>query len=160
MYPLETNAAVRSRLTHSLEVQQIGRYLARNIIDHLRQRQQLAKFGLEGIETAFTNLVEMSCLLHDVGNPPFGHFGEAALSRWMQSNGQACHQKAMSRQGENVGGSALFYNTLLPDLSLFEGNAQGLRIIHSLHGLNLTWSQLASVIKYTRASYQEKKARF
>ncbi len=157
VYPLETNAAVRSRLTHSLEVQQTGRYLAKTILDQLKQHGELAKLGLEGIETAFTNLVEMSCLLHDVGNPPFGHFGEAAFSRWVQDHGEACHHKAMARQSAvngQTGHSELFYQVLLPDLSVFEGNAQGLRIIHSLQTLNLTWSQLAATIKYTRAPYQ------
>ena len=32
---------------------------------------------------AFINLVEMSRLLHDVGNPPFGHFGEQVMSQWL-----------------------------------------------------------------------------
>ena len=153
VYPLETNASVRSRLTHSLEVQQTGRYLAKTILDQLKHTDAYVKMGLEGIDTAFTNLVEMSCLLHDVGNPPFGHFGEAAFSRWIQNHGDACHDKAMARQGKN-GHSPLFHNVLLPDLSVFEGNAQGLRIIHTLQTLNLTWSQLAATIKYTRAPYQ------
>lgn len=163
VYPLETNAAVRSRLTHSLEVQQTGRYLAKAILDQLKQNDELDKLGLEGIETAFTNLVEMSCLLHDVGNPPFGHFGEAAFSRWMLEHGELCHQKAMQRQAAlngQTGHSELFYNVLLPDLSVFEGNAQGIRIIHTLQALNLTWSQLAATIKYTRAPFQNKEPGF
>ncbi|WP_419834433.1 dGTPase [Endozoicomonas atrinae] len=163
VYPLETNAAVRSRLTHSLEVQQTGRYLAKTILDQLKHNGELEKFGLECIETAFTNLVEMSCLLHDVGNPPFGHFGEAAFSCWIQDHGKACHHKAMARQSAangQTGHSELFYNVLLPDLSVFEGNAQGLRIIHSLQALNLTWSQLAATIKYTRSPYQNKQSGF
>ena len=157
VYPLETNASVRSRLTHSLEVQQTGRYLAKTILDQLKHTDAYVKMGLAGIDTAFTNLVEMSCLLHDVGNPPFGHFGEAAFSRWIQHNGLACHEKAVARQTVNnlqTGHSSLFYDVLFPDLSVFEGNAQGLRIIHSLQTLNLTWSQLAATIKYTRAPCQ------
>lgn len=153
VYPLETNAAVRSRLTHSLEVQQTGRYLAKTILSRLEQSGQLKAMGLEGIETAFTNLVEMSCLLHDVGNPPFGHFGEAAFSRWMQKHASHCHQTALNNQ---PGSTELFREVLLPDLCVFEGNAQGFRIIHSLQNLNLTWSQLASTLKYTRAPFQPK----
>ncbi|WP_252346003.1 HD domain-containing protein, partial [Shewanella indica] len=34
------------------------------------------------LERQLETLVEMSCLMHDVGNPPFGHFGEAAISHW------------------------------------------------------------------------------
>ncbi len=151
VYPLETNAAVRSRLTHSLEVQQTGRFLANTILEKLEQSGQLQALGLAGIETAFTNLVEMSCLMHDVGNPPFGHFGEAAISRWMTQHAQACYQKASIQPPSN-----LFTHTLLPDLCVFEGNAQGLRIIDTLQTLNLTWSQIGALIKYTRPPYQSK----
>ena len=87
VYPLEINASVRSRLTHSLEVQQTGRYLAKMILQKLSKQAQWQSYELEGIETAFTNLVEMACLLHDVGNPPFGHFGEEVMSAWIRSEG-------------------------------------------------------------------------
>ncbi|WP_299732764.1 dGTPase [uncultured Endozoicomonas sp.] len=170
VYPLETNASVRSRLTHSLEVQQTARYLSKTILDQLKHSGKLVNYGLAGIETAFTNLVEMSCLLHDVGNPPFGHFGEVAFSRWVQEHGQDCHRKAIARQTmiqqgkpdshDQNGHSDLFTHVLFPDLCVFEGNAQGLRIIHSLQSLNLTWSQLAATIKYTRAPYQDAQTGF
>lgn len=151
VYPLETNAAVRSRLTHSLEVQQTGRYLAKTILQRLKEKDLLKPLNLEGLETAFTNLVEMSCLMHDVGNPPFGHFGEAAISRWMSRFAEDCHSLAVSLQ---TGHTKLFTEKLLPDLSEFEGNAQGLRIIQTLQELNLTWSQIAALIKYTRPPYK------
>ena len=153
VYPLETNAAVRSRLTHSLEVQQTGRFLAKTILGRLQDTGQLSTLNLAGIETAFTNLVEMACLLHDVGNPPFGHFGEAAISHWMQNNAEPCHNKSLAGI---AGHSDLFVQTLLPDLLVFEGNAQGLRIIETLQGLNLTWSQIGALLKYTRAPSQAK----
>ncbi|UYM15330.1 dGTPase [Endozoicomonas euniceicola] len=151
VYPLESNAAVRSRLTHSLEVQQTGRFLALTILDRWKQSGVLKTLGLEGQELAFTNLVEMACLLHDVGNPPFGHFGEAAISRWMEDHAEQCHDQSMQRTS---GKDTLFQTTLLPDLCVFEGNAQGLRIIHHLQNLNLTYSQMAALIKYTRPPYE------
>ena len=80
VFPLERNAAVRSRLTHSLEVQQTGRYIAKEIIETLKAKGGLEKYGLDDFAGAFESLVEMSCLLHDVGNPPFGHFGESAIN--------------------------------------------------------------------------------
>lgn len=160
VYPLESNAAVRSRLTHSLEVQQTGRFIARTILKSLARRQELESIGLEELEVAFTNLVEMSCLIHDVGNPPFGHFGEAAMSGWMAKHGHACFQKACLQPASEHHSLAqdqtplLYHERLLPDLCCFEGNAQGLRILHTLQGLNLTYSQLAALIKYTRAAWQ------
>lgn len=78
----------RTRLTHSLEVAQIGRSIA-NVLN-----QNILK------ENAIdTDLIEGICLTHDIGNPPFGHAGEAALNGLMQ----------------NAGG--------------FEGNAQTLKIV-------------------------------
>ena len=151
VYPLETNAAVRSRLTHSLEVQQTGRFIARSILKAFAEKKQLEALGLAGIETAFTNLVEMSCLMHDVGNPPFGHFGEAAINDWMEKHARTCFVKA---QGIDFNAPDLFENQLLPDLLHFEGNAQGLRIIHSLQKLNLTTTQVAALVKYTRPAWQ------
>ena len=148
VYPLETNAAVRSRLTHSLEVQQTGRFLAQTIINKFNNSNQLSAVGLAGKETVFTNIVEMSCLIHDVGNPPFGHFGETAISGWIRSNAPGSHQSAAGTP------SKLFTETLLPDLAVFEGNAQGLRIISQLQNLNLTYSQMAALMKYTRPPFE------
>ena len=150
VYPLETNAAVRSRLTHSLEVQQTGRFISRSILSEFRDRGQLKSLGLEGIETAFTNLVEMACLMHDVGNPPFGHFGEAAINDWMEKHAHTCFEHATGTQAA----TSLYEEKLLPDLLHFEGNAQGLRIIHSLQKLNLTCSQIAALVKYTRPAWK------
>ncbi len=149
VYPLETNAAVRSRLTHSLEVQQTGRFIARTILAGLEARGELAEVGLAGSETAFVNLVEMACLTHDVGNPPFGHFGEEAFTAWLAEHAAACYRQAC---GEDP--SPLWREVLLPDLINFEGNAQGLRVLHSLQELNLTYSQLAALLKYTRGAWE------
>ncbi len=151
VYPLETNAAVRSRLTHSLEVQQTGRFISKSILKVLREHKDAENFHLQEIETAFTNLVEMACLLHDVGNPPFGHFGEAAINDWMAKYARPCFNAANGEQPVSV----LFEEKLLPDLLHFEGNAQGLRIIHSLQRLNLTYSQVAAMVKYTRPAWQK-----
>jgi dGTPase len=96
----------RTRLTHTLEVAQIGRTLAR---------------GLGANE----DLVEAVCLAHDIGHPPFGHSGEATLSRLMASRGG------------------------------FDHNRQSLRIVTELEkrysefpGLNLTWEVLEGIVKH------------
>ena len=151
VYPLEPNAAVRSRLTHSLEVQQTGRLIARKILNALDRENKLEIVGLSGLENIFVSFVEMACIIHDVGNPPFGHFGEAVLSNWLKKNIDSCFNKSLG--GANP--SLFFQKTLVPDLSHFEGNAQGLRILHTLQGLNLTYTQLASTIKYTRAAFEK-----
>lgn len=62
VFPLESNAAVRSRLTHSLEVSVIGRQIAQMIA------KALFKNGFIEETEPFVNIVESACLLHDIGN--------------------------------------------------------------------------------------------
>ncbi|HEX8735892.1 MAG TPA: dNTP triphosphohydrolase [Pyrinomonadaceae bacterium] len=99
----------RNRLTHSLTVAQVAREIAANL------------------ELKYPVVAEVASLAHDLGNPPFGHYGEKIL-----------------------GG-------LAKDIGGFEGNAQTLRILTCLEkkhyeygGLNLTLRTLLSVIKYFR----------
>ncbi|STR66549.1 deoxyguanosinetriphosphate triphosphohydrolase [Klebsiella michiganensis] len=82
VFPLERNAAVRTRLTHSLEVQQVGRYIAKEVLSRLKEQKLLESYGLDELTGPFESIVEMACLMHDIGNPPFGHFGEAAINDW------------------------------------------------------------------------------
>jgi dGTPase len=75
VFSLESNAAVRSRLTHSLEVSSIGRLVAQQAIK-MFSPEELDALGITGKERPLLTFVETACLLHDLGNPPFGHFGE------------------------------------------------------------------------------------
>jgi len=126
VFPLEPNAAVRTRLTHSIEVSQIGRHLAQKIIE------KFANNGNYGQLAAFVNTVETACLLHDIGNPPFGHLGESAIKEWFSNE---------------------INKSKIPDLIQFDGNPQGFRLISFLagaddSGLNLTSTLLLSTMKY------------
>jgi len=69
----------RTRLTHSIEVAQIGRSICR----HLQRTSEL--LGEEYFIDP--DLVEAVCLAHDLGHPPFGHTGERALNRLMSDAG-------------------------------------------------------------------------
>ncbi|PSJ43823.1 dGTPase [Zobellella endophytica] len=142
VFPLDVKASVRSRLTHSLEVKETGRQLALRVLPGLEQ---------EVDKEAFISLVEMACLLHDVGNPPFGHFGEAVIIDWLRARLSGLFRQAVGRPSRQ-------WPMLLADLQQFEGNAQSLRLLHSLQGLNLTLSQLAALQKYVRGAYQRKTA--
>lgn len=135
VFPLDVKASVRSRLTHSLEVQQAGR----QIIFAIRQMRRT-----DWAEQAVTNLIEMSCLLHDVGNPPFGHFGEAVLREWLHDELDGLFASAISAPA-----SEQWQKVLAPDLCSFDGNAQSLRLVHSLQRLN----QLAFTDEYADLTF-------
>ncbi|MEK1907019.1 MAG: dGTPase [Pseudomonas sp.] len=147
VFPLERNAAVRSRLTHSLEVQQVGRHIVRTLFRKLGPRA--TEHGLDGLDGALETLVEMACLTHDVGNPPFGHFGEFAISDWC-----ARHLDGLFAAAVPTPSDAELRQRMLVDLSAFEGNAQAIRLVHRLHRMNLTYSQTACMLKYVRAAHQ------
>lgn len=69
----------RTRLTHSIEVAQIGRSICR----HLQRVSPLLGDGYH----IDSDLVEAVCLAHDLGHPPFGHAGERTLNRLMERHG-------------------------------------------------------------------------
>jgi dGTPase len=150
VFSMEPNAAVRSRLTHSLEVAQLGRFIADEITDRLRSE-------LEPLErTAFVNFVEAACLLHDIGNPPFGHFGEAAIQKWFSENGKDYLKRSVQLSPDELGSGDERLKLALSDFIEFDGNPQGLRVVARLQwntdefGLNLTNTTLASFLKYIR----------
>ncbi|MAD73366.1 MAG: dGTPase [Rheinheimera sp.] len=148
VFPLERNAAVRSRLTHSLEVQQTGRFIVQTVFRLLSEQQQ-AEYGLTALERPIESLVEMACLLHDVGNPPFGHSGESAINSWFS---QALPELT---RGHQLADNTL-WQTLCTELAQFEGNAQAIRLVQSLQRMNLTYAQTACILKYTRCATNPK----
>ncbi|SQI42388.1 Deoxyguanosinetriphosphate triphosphohydrolase [Leminorella richardii] len=157
VFPLERNAAVRSRLTHSMEVQQVGRHIAKEIFSRLKKAGRLQELGLENLVDSFESIVEMACLMHDVGNPPFGHFGEAAINNWFRKRlrdgaGKLCHYPCLRQEDEQPELNQLRLR-VCQDLGNFEGNAQAIRLVHTLLKLNLTYSQVACILKYTRPAY-------
>lgn len=69
----------RTRLTHSLEVAQIGRSICRFL--------QHSQDGFSSDFYIDSSLVEAACLAHDIGHPPFGHIGERTLNDLMRDSG-------------------------------------------------------------------------
>ena len=151
VFPLERNAAVRSRLTHSLEVQQNGRYIVKTLFKKLDQ-SQLKKYKLSGLNVAIESIVEMACLMHDIGNPPFGHFGEGSLIDWFKKNANNLFESCLKK----VIYDEELKKKIIIDLQSFEGNAQAIRLIYSLQIMNLTFAQSACVLKYTRPAWIKK----
>ncbi|QII39562.1 dGTPase [Rouxiella badensis] len=164
VFPLEKNAAVRSRLTHSMEVQQVGRHIAKEVLHRLRKAGRIESLGLTESTDPFESVVEMACLMHDIGNPPFGHFGESAINNWfakrmdtasIESGGAAfesCRPGFLCLDGQDAELDTLRKKVRV-DLCHFDGNAQAIRLVFALLKLNLTYSQSACILKYTRPAY-------
>ena len=145
VFSLEPNCNVRTRLTHSLEVADLGRSLANKIGNRLLDKHQIDA----GQIPAMVAIVENACLLHDIGNPPFGHFGEAAIQKWAKSE-----LPKLVKDREEI--DAEIIQKLNADFREFDGNPQGFRIVSKLHcerdkySLNLTISTLLAGLKYVR----------
>ena len=151
VFALELNASIRSRLTHSLEVAQNARYIARTILQKLK-KDGLETYGLEDIENAFISTAEMTSLLHDIGNPPFGHFAEETINKWLKNN---VVQK-LETFNSSIKEIEDLKNILKSDICNYDGNAQAIRIITKLQRLNLSYFQIIAVLKYTRGAFEEK----
>lgn len=139
VFPLPGNIFVHNRLTHSLEVASVGRSLGNRICQFLKGKGILCENPdiLEEIGT----IVSTGCLAHDLGNPPFGHSGEEAISYFF-SEGEGHYLKKLLSDEE------------WHDLSHFEGNANSFRLLtHSFNGrrpggYTMTYTTLASIVKY------------
>lgn len=139
VFPLPGAVFVHNRLTHSLEVASVGRSLANNVAMELgeKYRGELWADKLQSLD----DIVATACLAHDMGNPPFGHSGERAIISFFTE-----------------GAGQRFQDVLTPhqwaDLTHFDGNANAFRLLthqfrgHREGGFALTYSTLASIIKY------------
>jgi len=133
LFPQPNSDFIHSRLTHTLEVSSVGKSIgnlvAKKIIDNKIEQALPQNFQRD-----VSDVVGAACLLHDIGNPPFGHSGEDAISSFFKEN-----SAVLARE---MGGD------LISQLSNFDGNAQAIRIINNSHNLNLTLATVGSVIKY------------
>jgi dGTPase len=135
VHPLPEQDFVHTRLTHSLEVSSVGRSLGRKVGEVILQRHKnsLNDFSL----VDFGAVVASASLAHDLGNPPFGHAGENAISDFFAEHeaGKVFQDKVSEAEWR--------------DLTSFEGNAQGFRILNkNQYGLKLTFATLGAFTKY------------
>ena len=154
VFSMETNSNVRSRLTHSLEVADLGRRLAEAISAQLRNLKSVKGFThITG--PVVVSIVENACLLHDIGNPPFGHFGEAAIQDWAKKRLKEVTPAALVAPDGNWIDDL---EPLMRDFEEFDGNPQGFRTVTKLFrefgdcGLNLTHATLLCALKYARGA--------
>lgn len=154
VFPLDKSDFIRTRLTHSLEVASFAKSLGQNVGERILALDRERHFTVRMKEDV-CHILECAGLIHDIGNPPFGHFGEIAIREWFEDNlssltlGKKSASEILSRQ-------------MKEDLYHFEGNAQALRLVGKLHfladehGMNLTYALLSSMIKYPVNSLETK----
>lgn len=146
VYPMPENDLVHSRLTHSVEVASIGRTIARSVGLEIvaKYASDITEVRRNAFSADIGDIVYAACLAHDIGNPPFGHSGEAAIGEYFQalfSNNRLLASQLSDREKQD------FLN--------FDGNMQGFRLLTRLQddddeGLGLTAATLAAFCKYPR----------
>ena len=157
VFPLPGSIFVHNRLTHSLEVSCVGRSLGNDVAKAILERKpELHNSFLPEIGS----IVSAACLAHDLGNPPFGHSGERAISTFF-SEGKGLNLQYKQLNGEQL--SPMEWE----DLTHFEGNANAFRLLtHQFEGRRkggfaMTYTTLASIVKYPfSSSLAGKKSKF
>lgn len=142
VFPLQENDFTRTRLTHSIEVSAMAGSLGKAVGRRLEKEEKI-DFTAE-MTDEFAALLQTAGLIHDLGNPPFGHYGEMVIrqwfSQWFCSNELLSKKILLSQQEKN-------------DFIYFDGNVQNLRIVTKLqtlndaYGANFTYATLATIMK-------------
>ncbi len=143
VFPLPGAVFVHNRLTHSLEVASVGRSLGRAVGEKLSEKY-IEDFSV-GTHNFYrfelSDVIQTACIAHDIGNPPFGHSGEDAIRTFFKELDPATAAVIRDGLSENQ------FN----DFRNFEGNANAFRILTRIFlktGLKLTYTTLASIVKY------------
>lgn len=144
VFPLDKNDSVRTRLTHSHEVANLSRGIGMRLAFEM-QNKIFKDVDVDiCLQRDVPALLATIGLVHDLGNPPFGHQGEKAMGEWFTENLRS--------------DSEAYKDTIYDDFRRFDGNSQTFRLVTKLqilnddYGLNLTYATLASMIKYPGAS--------
>lgn len=138
VFPLDKNDSVRNRLTHSHEVATLARSIGLRLVYESESIFDEAGTS-EFLQRSIPALLAAIGLVHDMGNPPFGHQGEYAIRNWFVKN----ELVVFGKDDEDAA-----------DFLKFDGNAQTVRLVSKLQilndqfGLNLTYATLAALIKY------------
>lgn len=149
VFPLQKNDVVRTRLTHSLEVSAMARSLGNTIGRNLENNTSI-NFDRKKTEE-LSALLQTAGLIHDLGNPPFGHYGETVIREWAKEKLDSNKEKHLKIEDLKSRQERL-------DFEYFDGNVQNLRIVTKLqtmndvYGANFTFGTLATIIKYPYSS--------
>ncbi|MBN2280547.1 MAG: dNTP triphosphohydrolase [Candidatus Marinimicrobia bacterium] len=138
VFPIPENQIVHSRMTHSLESSSVGRSIGQQIAEEIALRNPEIMSENPNFAKEIGEMVKTAALTHDIGNPPFGHSGEDAISHFYRENQSLLSGLSKAEK---------------QDLLKFEGNAQGFRLLTNINnGLKVTANILAAFTKYPRES--------
>lgn len=148
VFPLDKSDFVRTRLTHSIEVSTVARQLGLMVT---KGNNNYLNDALNNVDVVNDIPVVLSCagLLHDIGNPPFGHFGEVVIGNWFEN---AFKDERFIFYDKKIGD--LLNEQMKADLINYEGNAQALRILTKVRNnangyeINLSYAVLNTLVKY------------
>lgn len=152
VFPLDQSDFVRTRLTHSMEVSSFAKSLGQNVSQKILREIKDTTF-LPQYQIDICDILQCAGLLHDIGNPPFGHFGETVIREWFQQNMGRIQYKGKSL-------TEWLNPQMQKDFCHFEGNTQALRLVTKLHylvdehGMNLTKALLGTIMKYPVSSLE------
>lgn len=146
VFPYDDSDFVRTRLTHSLEVSNFAHSLGLSVETQL-MRNDSYPARLKG---QLSSLLATVGLCHDIGNPPFGHFGEECIQTFFQEIFNTYRELGLNYAQQE-------------DFLNFDGNAQGFRLLTKLgpsndsFSYNLTYATLSCIIKYPYSSVDGNK---
>lgn len=152
VFPLDKSDFIRTRLTHSLEVSSLAKSLGQNIAENILTYKKDPSFTPQ-MKEDICSILQCAGLIHDIGNPPFGHFGEVTIREWFERN-----LPLLTYKGKPV--DEVLTEQMKQDFYHFEGNAQALRLVTKLHflvdenGMNLTYALLNTIVKYPVSSLE------
>lgn len=173
VFPLDPNDSVRTRGTHSMEVANLAKSVVNRLWSFFKEE------GLEDKQIGHIRSIAETCgILHDLGNPPYGHAGETAMQNWFEktfteyrvkqgNQDNRCPYTVLASHEQNNGIPTLGEHlegyegdNLAAGFLNFDGNAQTIRLVTKLQmladfsGLNLTAGTLAAALKYTTRADQ------
>lgn len=153
VFTMDDSDFVRSRLTHSLEVANIARLIGLGVESQLLTKD---KNQFKDIRQYYIpNILEVAGLIHDIGNPPYGHFGEKTIQNFFRNTDKMSSGIRKLIDQLNPQQKADFEN--------FDGNVQGFRILCHLGlssdctSFNLDKVVLSTMIKYPFNSLEGNK---
>ena len=143
VFPLPEYDFVRSRLTHSLEVLCIARGLGLGV-EKVLSANGLFEIGkIDHYHHAITSILETAAMIHDIGNPPFGHKIEKTVQDFFKNIKNPFIEECFNQLND----------LQKTDLQNIEGNSQGFRILRHLalakdeYSYNLTMPTMSTIIR-------------